>query len=102
MAASRPGQTELELVLGEPSAEGRHDVVFIDGMPTLRRRDAGETTHQTWEDPEVVLPLDPPGDSGEDCLKLELRIDSDAQLIAEITDLRTGLTLPSRRLGTVR
>ncbi len=102
IAASRPEQTELELVLGEPSADGRHDVVFIDGMPTLRRRDAGETTHQTWEDPELVLPLDPPGDIGEDCLKLELRIDSDAQLIVEITDLRTGLTLPSRRLGTVR
>ena len=102
MAASRPGQTELELVLGEPSAEGRHDVVFIDGMPTLRRRDAGETTHQIWDGPEVVLPLDPPGDAGEDCLKLELRIDSEAQLTVEITDLRTGFSLPSRRLGSVQ
>ena len=102
MAASCPGQTELELVLGEPSAEGRHDVIFIDGIPTLRRREAGETTHQPWVEPEVVLPLDPPGDAGEDCLKLELRIDSDAQLVVEITDLRTGLSLQPRRLGTVR
>ena len=70
MAASREGQTELELVLGEPSIEGRHDVIFVDGMPTLRRSDAGEVVHQAWREPAVMLPLDPPGTQGEDCLRL--------------------------------
>lgn len=102
MAASCEDQQELELMLGEPSAEGRHDVVYIDGLPTLRRLDAGEVTHQAWTDSVAILPLDPPGQPGEDCLRLLLRIDEEAQLVAEISDLRTGDDLSSRPLGRVR
>ena len=102
MAASREDQTELELMLGEPSTEGRHDVVYVDGLPTLRRLDAGEVTHQAWSDSVVILPLDPPGQPGEDCLRLLLRIDEQAGLVAEISDLRTGEDLRSHPLGTVR
>ena len=102
MAASRENQTELELMLGEPSTEGRHDVVYIDGLPTLRRLDAGEVTHQAWGDAAVILPLDPPGQPGVDCLRLRIQIDGEAQLVAAITDLRNDRDLGSRPLGTVR
>ena len=102
MAASRADQHELELMLGEPSTEGRHDVVYIDGLPTLRRLDAGEVTHQAWTDSVAILPLNPPGQPGEDCLRLLLHIDEQAQLVAEISDLRSGDSLSSRPLGTVR
>ena len=102
MAASRENQTELELMLGEPSTEGRHDVVYIDGLPTLRRLDAGEVTHQAWGDAAVILPLDPPGQPGVDCLRLRIQIDGEAQLVAAITDLRNDRDLGSKPLGTVR
>ena len=105
MAASRSGQTQLELVLGEPIVEGRHEVVYVDGLPTLQqinRDNDGEVVHRPWSEPVVVLPLDPPGEAGMDCLRLQLRIDADAQLLTEITDLRSDRDLPSERLGTVR
>jgi len=102
MAASRSGQEQLELVLAEPQTEGRHDVVFVDGIPTLRTSEAGEVRHQPWPGHPAVLPLDPPGETGQDCLRLRLRIDSDAGLIAEIHDLRSDRELPAVQLGTVR
>ena len=102
MAASRANQDELELMLGEPSTEGRHDVVYINGLPTLRRLDAGEVTHQAWTDSVVILPLNPPGQPGVDCLRLRIEIDGQAQLVAAIKDLRNDRDLGSRPLGTVR
>ena len=49
-----------------------------------------------------MLPLDPPGETGQDCLRLRISIDADAGLIAEIHDLRSGRELPALQLGTVR
>ena len=95
-------QGHLELVLAEPQTEGRHDVVFVDGIPTLRTSEAGEVRHRPWPGHPAVLPLDPPGETGQDCLRLRLRIDSDAGLIAEIHDLRSDRELPAVQLGTVR
>ena len=102
LAASRSGQEQLELVLAEPQTEGRHDVVFVKGIPTLRTSDAGEVRHQPWPGHPTVLPLDPPGEMGQDCLRLRLSIDADAGLIAEVHDLRSDLELPALQLGTVR
>ena len=102
MAASRSGQEQLELVLAEPQTEGRHDVVFVEGIPTLRTSDAGEVRHQPWPGHPTVLPLDPPGEKGQDCLRLRLSIDADAGLIAEVHDLRSDRELPALQLGTVR
>ncbi|MAV11327.1 MAG: molecular chaperone DnaK, partial [Synechococcus sp. MED850] len=89
-------------ILGEPSVEGRHDVIYIDGIPTLQSQDAGEAKHLPWQEPPCILPIDPPGEAGMDCLKLELRLDGEAQLLAEITDLRSGRTWSGGTLGTVR
>jgi len=102
MAASRSGQEQLELVLAEPQTEGRHDVVFVEGIPTLRTSDAGEVRHQPWPGHPTVVPLDPPGEKGQDCLRLRLSIDADAGLIAEVHDLRSDRELPALQLGTVR
>ena len=102
LAASQAGQRQLELILGEPSVEGRHDVIYIDGIPTLQSQDAGEANHLPWEEPPCILPIDPPGEAGMDCLKLELRLNGEAQLLAQITDLRSGRTWSGGTLGTVR
>ena len=102
LAASRTGQRSLELVLGEPIPQGSHSVVFIDGLPTLQEQTAGEVSHQPWPGTELVLPLEPAGEQGEDCLRLRWSIDQEAQLQLEINDLRSGRTWSQPTLGAVR
>ncbi|WP_392345212.1 Hsp70 family protein [Parasynechococcus sp.] len=102
LAASRTGQRSLELVLGEPIPQRSHSVVFIDGLPTLQEQTAGEVSHQSWSGTELVLPLEPVGEQGEDCLRLHWSIDQEAQLQLEINDLRSGRTWSHPTLGAVR
>ena len=102
LAASRTGQRSLELVLGEPIPEGHHSVVFIDGLPTLQEQAAGEVSHQPWPGEALVLPLEPAGEQGEDCLRLRWSIDAEAQLQLQINDLRSGQTWSHPMLGAVR
>ncbi|AII48557.1 molecular chaperone DnaK [Synechococcus sp. KORDI-52] len=102
LAASQTGQRSLELVLGEPSPQGSHSVVFIDGLPTLQEQTAGEVSHQAWPGAPLVLPLDPAGERGEDCLRLRWSIDGQAQLQLEINDLRSGQAWAYPTLGAVR
>jgi hypothetical protein len=102
LASSRTGQSSLELVLGEPIPQGSHSVVFIDGLPTLQEQPAGEISHKPWPGDALVLPLEPAGEKGEDCLRLRWSIDSEAQLQLEIKDLRSGQAWSHPRLGAVR
>ena len=102
LAASQTGQSSLELVLGEPIPQGSHSVVFIDGLPTLQEQPAGEISHQPWPGDALVLPLEPEGEKGEDCLRLRWSIDSEAQLQLEIMDLRSGEAWGHPMLGAVR
>ena len=44
----------------------------------------------------------PPGQPGEDCLKLRFHLNDKAELILEGDDLRTGAPLERQVLGTVR
>ena len=76
-------------------------MVFINGLPTLRGS-SGTPRVQAWEARAANLPLNPPGNPGEDCLRLKFRLNEQAQLIVEGEDLRTGESLPQQMLGPVR
>jgi hypothetical protein len=102
LAASRNGQTELELVFGEPSSERRFRVIEVNGLPIIQREEEDDLRHQPWPEASAPLPLDPPGRAGEDCLRLRLQLDAEARLQAEVTDLRSGRRLPDLHLGHVR
>ena len=102
LAASRSGQRSLELVLGEPIPQGSHSVIFVDGLPTLQEQTAGEVSNQPSPGSELVLPLEPAAEQGEDCLRLRWSIDKEAQLQLEINDLRSGRTWSHPTLGAVR
>lgn len=101
LAAGREGQGQLELVLGEPEAIGRHDVVYVNGLPTLQQGSATATV-RPWSAPSPHLPLEPTGKAGQDCLRLRFSIDAQSVLLVEGEDLRSGLKLQPRELGTVR
>ncbi|MEB3263747.1 MAG: Hsp70 family protein [Synechococcus sp.] len=102
LACQREGQEAVELVLGEPLAEQRSEVVFREGVPVLRARPAGSAPVRPWSRQPDPLPLDPPGQQGEDRLRLRFSIDPRGQLLLEAEDLRTGQVMAPRRLGAVR
>jgi hypothetical protein len=77
-------------------------VIFVDGLPTLQEQTAGEVAHQPWPGGELVLPLEPAAEQGEDCLRLRWSIGKEAQLQLEINDLRSGRTWSHPTLGAVR
>lgn len=102
LACSREHQEALELVLGEPSDEERSEVVFVDGLPRLRRRPAGMAAVCPWEQQPKPLQLDPPGQQGQDRLRLRFSIQATGELVLEGDDLATGQALSVQVLGPVR
>jgi len=102
LACSRDGQASLELVLGEPLDQQRAEVVFEAGVPVLRRRPAGEAPVEPWPSQPAPLELNPPGQLGQDRLRLRLGLDGEGRLVLEGEDLATGAPLAPRLLGSVR
>jgi molecular chaperone DnaK (HSP70) len=102
LACSREEQQQLELVLGEPSDEERSEVVFVDGLPMLRRRPAGTAAVHCWQQQPEALPLTPPGSPGVDRWELGFSIDGTGQLVLEGRDLLAGTALAPRPLGRLR
>ena len=102
LACSRPEQSRLELVLGEPAAEERREVVFVDGLPMLRRRPAGSARVLPWGEQPAPLPLDPPGQPGEDRWELAFSINAAGELVVQGRDRLTQAPLPPRALGQLR
>jgi molecular chaperone DnaK (HSP70) len=101
LACSHEGQGAIELVLGEPLGEARSEVVFRDGVPQLRRRPAGEAAVAPWRQAPAPLPLQPPGQAGQDRLRLCFSIDAEARLWLDGEDLVSESPLESRCLGPV-
>ncbi|MBL6798138.1 MAG: Hsp70 family protein [Synechococcus sp. BS307-5m-G39] len=102
LSASAAEQTTIEFVLGEPELEARHEVRLIDGLPQVIERVPGAADVKERPSPCFQLMLNPPGQPGEDCLKLQFHIDEQAELIMEGEDLRNGSRLERISLGTVR
>ena len=102
LACSRSAQAELELVLGEPLAEERSEVVFVNGLPVLRRQRAGAAAVQAWSEQPAAIPLTPAGEPGSDRLELCFAINARGELVVDGRDLASDQPLPQRCLGRVR
>ena len=102
LSASRSNQQDLELVLGEPQGERRHEVVFVGGLPTVRDNSNVPDTIQPLLSKTIRLELNPLAQPGEDCLRLAFQLDDEAQLIMSGEDLRTGLAIEPCTLITVQ
>ena len=101
LSASSKNQEMIELVIGEPDIQVPNEVVYINGIPTIRDQiiDSGVNT---WDDKPVCFFLNPPGQQGEDCLKLIFSINSAGYLEVEGQDIRSGEKLKKQTLGLVR
>ena len=105
LACSEDRQEKLELVLGEPIAENRSEVVFQAGVPVLLPAVAGSSRVEPWPTAPVSFQLSPPGERGVDRLRLQFSIDQDGQLVVVADDLKRSdgfCGKAPRRLGPVR
>ena len=103
LACSRDGQEAIELVLGQTSGQGRAEVIYDNGLPRLRSREAGAAAVTPWAAQPEPLLLQPPGRQGQDRLRLRFGIDDHCRLQVTIDDLEAASDPPQRRdLGTLR
>ena len=101
LSASKDFQTELELVIGEPEIEGAQEIIYKNGIPTIKEG-KGKSKVIPWTEAHICINLDPPGELGKDCLRLNFSINQKSLLIMKGKDLRTEKDLTERTLGSIR
>jgi molecular chaperone DnaK (HSP70) len=97
--ACRSDQTSVELQLGTPQANSHSEVVFRDGIPSLRRLSNVVATVLPWPGKAAEIPLSAPVEAGKDRLKLRFWVDDQRQLRLEAEDLQLGRSLAGQVLG---
>ncbi len=100
LSASSDNQAEIELVIGEPREQDSQEVIYIDGIPTIKDR-LIDSEVIAWEVKSQLFYLNPPGEAGKDCLRLNFSINSDSYLQVKGIDLRTGIHLKTKILGLI-
>ncbi|MEN9258358.1 MAG: Hsp70 family protein [Gloeomargarita sp. SRBZ-1_bins_9] len=89
LGASQPDQPAVELVLGELSHPTGQGAVYWENGRLVLRGAAQDPTVQILHE-ALHLPLDPPGQPGEDRLHLAFRVNDNRQLCLTARDLHTG------------
>ena len=101
LAASTNNQLCIDLVIGEPQEEGSHEITYIDGLPTLKKTESKDEIKKL-NNTIISIPLDPPGEIGQDCIKLSFNINDNSQLEIEGIDLRNNNSIKNHNLGLIR
>ena len=101
LAATKNNQLEIELLIGEPSLEGSQEIIYINGVPVIKESST-ETKVIPWSELPIHIELNPPGNAGEDCVKLNFTIDNDSHLIMQGVDIRSKEIIQKRYLGSIR
>ncbi len=100
LAGSKENQKSLEIVLGETESQGNHEVVYINGIPTVKSSSKATDLAVINGDP-INISLNPPTQPGEDCIRLNFSINEKAKLKMIGIDLRTGQEIETKYLTTV-
>ena len=101
LAASVNNQLSIDLIIGEPVEEGSNEIIYIDGIPTLKTIETKDKIKKL-KNTIVSIPLNPPGKVGQDCIKLNFNINVNCQLKVEGIDLRNNNAITSKILGKIR
>ncbi len=101
LAASINNQLAIDLIIGEPEEEGSHEIIYIDGLPTLKKRNTKDKITKL-NNTTISITLEPPGQSGQDCIKLSFNINQNCQLEVEGIDLRNNSVITNKNLGSIR
>jgi len=101
LASSVNNQLSIDLIIGEPLEEGSNEIIYINGLPTLKTIDSKDKIKKI-SNTVISIPLDPPGEIGKDCIKLIFNINDNCQLEVEGIDLRNNNEITSQNLGLIR
>ncbi len=101
LAASKVNQQEIELKIGEPDFEGANEVIYIDGIPTIKEGPQKPTIRESFNRNISIL-LSNPAQPGEDCLKLQFSINNDCELNVAGNELKSSEEIQPRNLGSIR
>ncbi len=101
LSASINDQSSIDLIIGEPQEEGANEIIYINGLPTLTTIESKDKIKKI-NNTVISIPLDPPGEIDQDCIKLIFNINDNCQLEVEGLDLRNNNKIASQNLGKIR
>ena len=101
LAASLNNQLSIDLIIGEPQEEGSNEIVYTNGLPTLTTIESKDKIKKITNT-IISIPVDPPGEIGQDCIKLIFNINDNCQLEVEGVDLRNNKEITKQNLGEIR
>ncbi len=101
LAASINSQLSIDLIIGEPQEEGTNEIIYTNGLPTLKTIESKDKIKKITNT-IISIPLDPPGEIGQDCIKLIFNINDICQLEVEGVDLRNNKKITKQNLGGIR
>ena len=101
LAASINSQLSIDLIIGEPQEEGSNEIIYTNGLPTLKTIESKDKIKKITN-PSISIPVDPPGEIGQDCIKLIFNINDNCQLEVEGVDLRNNKEITKQNLGEIR
>jgi len=101
LSASKVNQNEIELKIGEPDFKNANEIIYVDGIPTLKEGEIKPNINPSIFSESSIL-LTQPAQPGEDCVKLKFSIDSSCQLIVEGFDIRNNQSISPLKLGSIR
>ena len=101
LAASINSQLSIDLIIGEPQEEGSNEIIYINGLPTLTTIESKDKIKKITNT-IISIPVDPPGEIGQDCIKLIFNINDNCQLEVEGVDLRNNKEITKQNLGEIR
>ena len=101
LAASINNQLSIDLIIGEPQEEGSNEIIYTNGLPTLTTIESKDIIKKI-NNTIISIPVDPPGEIGQDCIKLIFNINDNCQLEVEGIDLRNNKEITKQNLGEIR
>ena len=101
LAASINNQLSIDLIIGEPQEEGSNEIIYTNGLPTLKTIESKDEIKKI-NNTIISIPVDPPGEIGQDCIKLIFNINDNCQLEVEGVDLRNDKEITKQNLGEIR
>ena len=101
LAASINSQLSIDLIIGEPQEEGSNEIIYTNGLPTLKTIESKDKIKKITNT-IISIPVDPPGEIGQDCIKLVFNINDNCQLEVEGVDLRNNKEITKQNLGGIR
>ena len=101
LAASINSQLSIDLIIGEPQEEGSNEIIYTNGLPTLTTIETKDKIKKI-NNTIISIPVDPPGEIGQDCIKLIFNINDNCQLEVEGVDLRNDREITKQNLGEIR